>query len=247
MGDPFRRWVAGTTRLPIRRAGNNMAKHSKRFRALKEKVEKGKAYPLSEAVALVKESGSVKFDAGVELHIRTGIDVKQSDQNARGTLTLPHGSGKKQKIAAITANPEAAKKAGAEMAGGEELIKEIAAGKIGFDVLVAEPAFMPKLAPVAKILGPRGLMPSPKNGTVAPDVTKAIAELSAGKMAFKNDNTGNIHLLVGRVSFSPEQLSENITTAYAAIKAAKPAAVKGTFIRNTTLAATMGPGIRVEL
>lgn len=224
-----------------------MAKHSKRFRALKEKVGQGKSYPLAEAVALLKESGNVKFNAGVELHIHTGIDVKQSDQGVRGTVNLPHGSGKKQKIAAITANPEAAKKAGAEAAGGEEFIKEIAGGRMDFDVLVAEPAFMPKLAPVAKILGPRGLMPSPKNGTTSPDVTKAIAELSAGKMAFKNDDTGNIHLLVGRVSFSPEQLKENIQAAYAAIKAAKPAAVKGTFIQNVTLAASMGPGIRVEM
>ncbi len=233
-----------------------MAKHSKRFRALKEKVSAqsapggsggGHFFSLDEAIPLLKESGNVKFDAGVELHIHTGIDVKQSDQGVRGTVNLPHGSGKKQKIAALTANPETAKKAGAEIAGGEEFIKEIAAGRMDFDVLVAEPVFMPKLAPVAKILGPRGLMPSPKNGTVAPDVTKAIAELSAGKMAFKNDDTGHIHLLVGRASFSADQLKENIQAAYAAIKAAKPAAVKGTFIQNTTLAASMGPGIRVEL
>ncbi len=224
-----------------------MTKHSKRFRALKEKVGQGKTHSLDEAVALLKESGNVKFDAGVELHVRTGIDVKQSDEQVRGTVNLPHGTGKKQKIAAITSKVAEAKSAGAELAGGEELIKEIQAGKMDFDVLVAEPAFMPKLAAVAKILGPRGLMPSPKNGTVAPDVSRAIAELAAGKVAFKNDSTGNIHLLVGRASFSPEHLKENIQAAYGAIKASKPAAVKGAFFQNVTLAATMGPGIRVEM
>ncbi|MDP3995501.1 MAG: 50S ribosomal protein L1 [Patescibacteria group bacterium] len=224
-----------------------MAKHSKRYRALKEKIEPNKSYSLDEALVLVKEGGNTKFDAGVELHIRVGIDVKQSDQQVRGTASLPHGTGKKQRIAAITAKPDEAKKAGAERAGGEDLIKEIQTGKLDFDVLVAEPAFMAKLAPVAKILGPRGLMPSPKNGTVAPDVTIAIAELAKGKVAFKSDNTANIHVLVGRASFEADKLKENIQTAYDAIKAARPAASKGTFVKSATLATTMGPGISVEL
>ena len=224
-----------------------MAKHSKRYRALKEKVEAGKTYSLDEALALLKDAGNTKFDAGVEFHVRTGIDIKQSDEQVRGTASLPHGTGKKQKIAAITANPDAAKAAGAHAAGGEELIKDIQAGKMDFDVLVAEPAFMPKLAPVAKILGPRGLMPSPKNGTVSPDVAKAIDELSRGKVSFKNDNTGNIHMLVGRASFDVGKLKENIQTAYDAVKAAKPAASKGAFIKNTTLATTMGPGVPVQM
>ncbi|MBI2050873.1 MAG: 50S ribosomal protein L1 [Parcubacteria group bacterium] len=224
-----------------------MAKHSKRYRALKEKVEAGKTYSLDEALARLEDAGNTKFDAGVELHVRTGIDVKQSDEQVRGTASLPHGTGKKQKIAAITANPAAAKAAGAHIAGGEELIKEIQVGKMDFDVLVAEPAFMPKLAPVAKILGPRGLMPSPKNGTVSPDIAKAIDELSRGKISFKNDNTGNIHILVGRASFDAGKLKENIQTAYDAVKAAKPAAAKGTFIKSVTLATTMGPGIPVQM
>jgi len=233
-----------------------MAKHSKRYRALKEKVSaKGgsasggehSAFSLDEALVLLKEAGNTKFNAGVELHIHIGIDVKQSDQQVRGTASLPHGTGKKQKIAAITSAPDKAKAAGADIAGGEDLIKEIQAGKMDFDVLVAEPVFMPKLAPVAKILGPRGLMPSPKNGTVSPDIAKAIDELSKGKISFKNDNTGNIHLLVGRASFESDKLKENIQTAYDAVKASKPAASKGTFIKNTTLATTMGPGIRVSM
>jgi len=224
-----------------------MSKHSKRFNALKEKIEPSKEYSLDEAVLLVKEAANTKFDSGVELHIRTGIDVKQSDQHVRSTVSLPHGTGKTQKIMAVTSDPEKAKKAGAESAGGEELIKEIKAGKMDFDVLVAEPSFMPKLAPVAKILGPRGLMPSPKNGTVADDIEKAISELAKGKIAFKNDNTGNIHLLVGRASFDENQLKENIQTAYDAVKAARPSGMKATYIQNTVLTTSMGPGIKVSL
>jgi len=224
-----------------------MAKHSKRYMALKEKVDSLKQYTLDEAVFIIKESANIKFDSGVELHVKTGIDVKQSDQYVRGTVSLPHGTGKKQRIAAIASDLSKAKKAGAEVVGGEELIKEIQAGKMDFDVLVAEPAFMPKLASVARILGPRGLMPSPKNGTVAPDIEKAIAELVKGKISFKNDSTGNVHLLAGRASFSADKLKENITSAFEAIKSARPTTSKGTFIKSTTLATTMGPGISVSL
>jgi len=223
-----------------------MAKHSKRYRALKEKIEPGKAYSLEEAVALIRGMGGLSFEAGVELHVRTGIDVKQSDEQVRGTVSLPHGSGKKMRIAAVCADPGQAKEAGAKIAGGEELIKEIQAGKMDFDILVAQPSFMPKLAPVAKILGPRGLMPSPKNGTVAEDLAAAIGELARGKVAFKNDNTGNVHLLVGKTSFTEDQLKTNIQAAYDAIKAGKPAAMKGTYILNAVLAASMGPGIKIS-
>ena len=224
-----------------------MSKHSKRYTAIKEKLDPAKEYSLDEAVALIKEAGNLKFDAGVELHVRTGIDVKQGDQQVRSTVSLPHGTGKTQKITAITSDPDKAKSAGAETAGGEELIKEIQAGKMDFDVLVAQPEFMPKLAPVAKILGPRGLMPSPKNGTVAEDIEKAITELAKGKIAFKNDNTGNIHLLVGRASFDETQLKENIQTAFDAVKTARPSNMKGAFIQNTVLTTSMGPSIKVSL
>lgn len=224
-----------------------MKKHSKRYLALKEKIDPSKQYTLDEAVSVIKESANTKFDSSVELHVNTGIDVKQSDQQVRSIVSLPHGTGKKQRIAAITAQADKAKKAGAQIAGGEEFIKEIQAGKIDFDVLVSEPAFMPKLATVAKILGPRGLMPSPKNGTVAPDIAKAIDELSKGKVGFKNDNTGNIHLIVGKASFNKDQLKENAQAAIDAIKTSRPSGMKGAFIKTITLSSTMGPGIRISI
>lgn len=225
-----------------------MAQRSKRYHALKAKIEVGNVYSLTDAVALVKETGQAKFDASIELHIKTGIDVKQSDQQVRGVARLPHGTGKKQNVLAITADAKKATAAGAYKAGGEELIKELQqGGKIDFDVLVTEPAFMAKLAPVAKILGPRGLMPSPKNGTVSTDVAKAIEELSKGKITFKNDNTGNVHVLVGKASFEAVALSENIKVAFDAIKQSRNTSVKGTFIKSATIAATMGPGIRIEI
>lgn len=225
-----------------------MKRHSKRYRAGREKIDRAKIYNLDEALALVKSEPTVKFDGGVELHIRTEIDVKDSTQQIRGMVSLPHGTGKKVRIWAICENGKAAAAAGAERAGGEELIKELtASGKTDFDVLVAEPGFMPKLAPLAKTLGPRGLMPSPKSGTVSTDVAKTITELAAGKISFKNDDTGNIHLLVGRASFAPEQLAANIQAAFAAVKAARPASVKGSFIKSTTICTTMGPGIKTAL
>ena len=221
---------------------------SKRYRALKEKVDSAKTYTLDEAVAILSSGDNTKLGSGVELHVKCGIDVKQSDQTVRGTIVLPHGSGKQQRIAVLTANPASAKEAGAALAGGEEIINEIrTTGKINFDVLVAEPAFMPKLAPVAKILGPRGLMPSPKDGMVTPDAVKAVKDLVHGKVTFKNDDTGNLHLLVGRVAFGPDKLKENIQAAYDAVKASRPVASKGMFIQATTLCATMGPGIKVGL
>jgi len=221
---------------------------SKRYRALKEKIDSAKTYTLDEAVAILSSGDNTKLGGGVELHIKCGIDVKQSDQQVRGTVVLPHGSGKQKRIAVLTANPDAAKEAGATLVGGEEIINEIrTTGKINFDVLVAEPAFMAKLAPVAKILGPRGLMPSPKDGTVTPDSAKAVKDLVRGKVTFKNDDTGNIHLLVGQVSFGPEKLKENIQTAYDAVKASRPTAAKGSFIQAINLCTTMGPGIKVTL
>ena len=221
---------------------------SKRYRALKDKIQRAKVYGLDEAVGFLSSGDNTQLDSAVELHLRAGIDVKQSDQAVRGTVVLPHGSGRQRRIAALTANPDAAKAAGASLAGGEEIINDIkTTGKIEFDVLVAEPAFMPKLASVAKTLGPRGLMPSPKDGTVAPDATRAIKELARGKVTFKNDDTGNIHLLVGRVSFGADKIKANVQAAFEAVKAARPANIKGIYIQSVTLATTMGPGIKIEL
>lgn len=225
-----------------------MAKRSKRYRALKEKVDNTKTYTLDEAVALLSAGDSTKFSTAVELHVRTGINVKQSDQAVRGTIVLPHGSGKTQRILVLTNNPKEATDAGANRAGGEEIINELkSGGKIDFDVLVVEPAFMPKLAPIAKILGPKGLMPSPKDGTVTPDVIKAIKDLTKGKISFKNDDTGNVHMIVGRVAFGPEKIKENIQAAFEAVKVARPTTIKGTFIKSVTLCSTMGPGIKVSM
>ena len=241
-------WESGIVSRSLDHQGEYMKKRSKRYRALLAKIDRSKVYSLEEAIALIKEQTAQKFDAAVELHISTAIDVKQSDQHFRGTVSLPHGTGKKQKIAVITSDPVKAKAAGADIAGGEELIKEIKeTQKFDFDVLISEPAFMPKLAPIAKILGPRGLMPSPKTGSVTDNVVKAIEELSAGKITFKNDSGGNAHLLVGKTSFAPEKLKENIQSAYDALRSSRPAAAKGVFIQNVTLAATMGPGIKVEV
>lgn len=225
-----------------------MSKRSKRYRALKEKVASAKVYNLDEAVGLLSVGDNTKFDSAVELHVRTGINVKQSDQAVRGTVVLPHGTGRTARVAVLTDKAGEAKAAGAALAGGEEIINQIKeTGKMDFDVLVAEPAFMPKLAVVAKILGPKGLMPSPKDGTVTPDVLKALADLLKGKVTFKNDDTGNIHMLVGRVSFATEQLQANVQAAFEAVKAARPTSIKGTYIQSITLTTTMGPGIKVTL
>lgn len=225
-----------------------MSKRSKRYRGLKAKINANKTYSLAEAIALLRETANTKFDSSVELHVRTGINVKQSDQAVRGTVVMPHGTGRTQRVAVLTDKAGEAKAAGASTAGGEEIINAIKeTGKIDWDVLVAEPAFMPKLAPVAKILGPKGLMPSPKDGTVTPDVLKALADLLKGKVTFKNDDTGNIHMLAGRVSFSAEDLQANIQAAFEAVKAARPNSIKGTYIQSITLTTTMGPGIKVDL
>jgi large subunit ribosomal protein L1 len=229
------------------RKEQSMAKHSKRYRAWQEKIDRVKIYNLEEAITLIKNEPPVKFDAGVELHVRTEIDVKDGAQQIRGLVSLPHGTGKKIRIWAICENPPAALSAGAERAGGEELIKELASGQTDFDVLVAEPKLMPKLAPLAKTLGPRGLMPSPKSGTVSADAAKTVKELASGKISFKNDDTGNIHLLVGRASFTPEQLQENIQAAFAAVKASRPPAVKGSFIKSAIICTSMGPGIKIQM
>ncbi len=225
-----------------------MSNHSKRYRALKGKIDNTKVYSLDEAVAILASGDNTKLNTAVELHVRTGIDVKQSDQLVRGTVVLPHGTGKTLRVLALTNNPKDAQAAGAYKAGGEEIINELkSGGKIDFDVLVAEPGFMAKLAPVAKILGPKGLMPNPKDGTVTPDVVKAISDLAKGKVNFKNDDTGNVHMIVGRVAFGADKIKENIQTAFEAIKALRPSGIKGSYLKGMTLCTTMGPGIKVDL
>ena len=209
-----------------------------------------KSYTPKEAIDLAQKLSKEKFDASLEVHFKLGIDTKQGDQQVRGTVDLPHGTGKTKKIAAFVdeANEQAAKDAGADLMGGEEFIKKIKeTGKIEFDVAVAVPPMMPKLAQIAKILGPRGLMPSPKNETVTPKIKETIEKLKKGKVAFKNDDTANIHQIIGKKSFTAEQLTENLNTLLAAIKKAKPASSKGTYIENANLCTSMGPSIKLAV
>lgn len=221
----------------------------KRFTTAQQLVDKKKLYSAEEAVKLVKEGAKAKFDETVELHFCLGIDPKQGDQQIRGTVTLPHGTGKtKRVIAFVDGNNEAAaKEAGADIIGTEEVLDAIVrTGKIDFDVAVAVPAMMPKLAKAAKVLGPRGLMPNPKTDTVGPNIAKMIEEQKGGKITFKNDNTGNVHMIVGKASFSPENLIANLKVAAEAIRKIKPASSKGIYMKSSTLTSTMGPAIHLD-
>ncbi|MFA6909024.1 MAG: 50S ribosomal protein L1 [Patescibacteria group bacterium] len=223
-----------------------MSTRSKRFTEAQKKVDATKKYTVVEAVALARETSTVKFDAGVEIHLRLGIDSKKADQIVRGSVSLPHGTGKKKKVAVFAEgkDAEAAKKAGADMVGGLELIKEIKLKNAAdFEVAIAHPSMMRHLGQIAKVLGPKGLMPNPKNETVTPDVAKAVKDVQGGKVSFRNDDTGNIHQLVGRVSFETKQLEENLNTFLEAIQRAKPQGAKGAYILTATLTSSMGPAI----
>lgn len=222
---------------------------SKRYTELKKLVDPKKLYSPEEAIALAKETSTTKFTGTLEIHINLGIDVKKGDQQVRGTILLPHSVGKTKKVAAfVPADKEKdAKDAGADIVGGEELIAELAkSGKIDFDVAVATPDMMPKLAKVAKILGPVGLMPNPKTDTVGANVKKMVEDVKKGKIAFKNDATGNIHQAFGKSDMPEAQLLENFSVFVEAVKKTKPASAKGTFLNSVTVTSTMGPGIRID-
>ncbi|MCF6276893.1 MAG: 50S ribosomal protein L1 [Candidatus Magasanikbacteria bacterium] len=222
---------------------------SKRMQELSEKIDKTKVYTIEEAVALVKETSNVKFDASVEVHTNLGINPKKSDQQIRTTMTLPHGTGKTKKIAAFVGpNDEAeAKEAGADFIYGEEEIQKIkTSGKIEFEVAISTPEMMPKLAMVARVLGPRGLMPNPKTGTVGPNVKEMIADLKKGKVSFKNDDTSNIHQTIGKVSFDDTKIVENFNYFMETLKKVKPTSSKGTYIKSLYITSSMGPSIKVE-
>jgi len=215
---------------------------------LKTQVNPEKVYSVDEAIALVKKTSTVKFDASIEVHIRTGIDPKKGDQQIRSTAVLPHGTGKTKRVAAFVGpnDEKIAKEAGADLVLGEEEIKEIkTTGKIDFDIAVATPEMMPKLAVAAKVLGPKGLMPNPKTGTVDKDVKKMVTELKAGKIAFKNDDTANVHQAIGKVSFDNIKLKENFETFMEAIRKSRPASMKGTYIKSLYLTSSMGPSVKV--
>lgn len=224
-------------------------KKGKKFAEASKLVDAKKLYAPADALALVKTLPKRGFDEAVELHVRLGIDPTKGDQQIRGTIAFPHGVGKSKRVAAfVEAAKEAeAKEAGADLVGGEELINEIATkGVIAFDVAVATPAMMPKLAKLAKTLGPKGLMPNPKTDTVGPNVSKMVAEQKAGKQTFKNDAAGNVHQIFGRVSFEPAKLAENLAALMELIRKMKPATAKGIYIKSATMATTMGPAIHLD-
>ncbi len=225
-------------------------KIAKRVKANNELVDKEKLYTAEEAIELAKKTANTKFVGSMEVHVRLMIDAKKTDQSIRGMANLPHGTGKSKKVAAFVseAKEKEAKDAGATIVGGEELIKKIKESeKTDFDIAVAEPSIMPKLAQIAKILGPRGLMPNPKTGTVSADIGKVIREIAGGKVDFKNDDSGNIHQIIGKSNFDSAKLLENFQAFIKAVQSAKPAAVKGQYIASVSLNATMGPGIKIKI
>ncbi len=223
-----------------------MKKHGKKYRESAKVIDSTKVYPFSEAIALLKKSGYTKFDGSVEIAVKTFADAKYNDQMMRGTTILPHGTGKTKIIAVFTADEAEAKKAGADIVGTETLIADIKAGKFNFDVLLTTPEHIRDLAPVAKQLGPKGLMPSPKAGTVVANIPQAVAEFKKGKMEFKLDKTGNINAAVGKLSFTDAQIEENIRSFIKALEDNKPTGVKGKLIKKIFIAPTMGPGIQIE-
>jgi large subunit ribosomal protein L1 len=223
----------------------------KKYNEAKKLVDSKKNYSLAEAVALAKKTSTVKFDASVEVHAKLGIDPKQGDEQVRGTVSLPNGTGQSKRVAVFVGTAEKekeAKEAGAEMVGGEDLVAEIAtSGKINFDVAIATPDMMPKLAKVARILGPKGLMPNPKTDTVGANIKAMVEDQKKGKVAFKNDDTGNVHAVIGKISFYEAKLLENATVFMDALKKAKPSSSKGNFIVKATLTSTMGPAIGLSV
>ena len=221
---------------------------TKKRKALVAKVDKNKFYSLKEASQLVKEINCTKFDSSVDLHIRLGVDPKKADQQVRGTVSLPHGTGKTKKVLVLcTPDKEAAaKEAGADYVGLDEFVAKIESGWVDMDVIIATPAVMPKIGKLGKVLGPRNLMPNPKTGTVTNDVAAAVNEVKGGKIAFKVDKAGIVHASIGRVSFSADKIAENSAELINAIIKLKPSAAKGTYLKAVSMASTMSPGIALE-
>jgi large subunit ribosomal protein L1 len=225
-----------------------MAFISKKRKTVQSKVDGAKQYSLKEASALVKQVTTCKFDASVDLHIRLGVDPKKADQAIRGTVTLPHGTGKTKKVLVLCTpdKEEAARAAGADYVGLDEFVTKIEGGWVDVDVIIATPQVMPKIGKLGKVLGPRNLMPNPKTGTVSNDVAAAVNEVKGGKIAFKIDKAGIIHASIGRVSFTPEKIAENSQELLNAIIKAKPSSSKGTYLRGVSMASSMSPGISID-
>lgn len=225
-----------------------MAKVSKRMRAIAEKVDRTKVYPIEEAVQLLLDLSKAKFKESVDVAVNLGIDPRKSDQAVRGATTLPHGTGKVTRVAVFAqgANAEKAQAAGADIVGFEDLAEQIKAGELNFDVVIATPDAMRIVGQLGKVLGPRGLMPNPKTGTVTPDVETAVKNAKSGQIQFRADKAGIVHGSVGKVGFGPKQIKENLEALIADLKKAKPASAKGVYLKKVTLSTTMGPGLAVD-
>ena len=226
-----------------------MARHGRKYREAAALVEAERRYPLSEAAELLPKLSTSKFDATVEAHLRLGVDPRHADQLVRGTVVLPHGTGRSSRVIVFAQGEKAqeALRGGADEVGGEDLVKRIDDGWFDFDVAIATPDMMGMVGRLGKKLGPRGLMPNPKSGTVTFDIERAVGEIKSGRIEFKVDRAGIVHAVIGRASFTPEQLQANAATLVDAVNRAKPSGAKGTYMRTLTLAPTMGPGIRIDI
>ncbi|MCA9308877.1 50S ribosomal protein L1 [Candidatus Saccharibacteria bacterium] len=239
---------AGVKKGPAPKTRQKSERRSKGYKKAAELIDTTKTYTVKEAAEILPKTSSVKFDASVELHVNLGVDPRQADQNIRATVALPHGTGKTVRIAVFAPadQHEAAKKAGADIVGEDDFLQQLDKEQIDFDVLISTPQLMAKLGKYARVLGPKGLMPNPKSGTVTAKVAEAVKEAKAGKVEFRVDKQSIIHLAVGKVSFKPEQIAENAQTVLKAIADAKPSSVKGTYIQKVTMTTTMGPSISVS-
>jgi large subunit ribosomal protein L1 len=225
-----------------------MARHGKKFRDAVEKIDRDRRYTVEQAVNLLKETHFAKFDESVDMDVRLGVDPRNADQQVRGTVSLPHGTGKSVRVA-VFAKGEAAEKAkaaGADAVGAEDLVERIQGGWLEFDAAVATPDMMREVSKVGRVLGPRGLMPNPKTGTVTPNVAQVVGELKAGKVEYRLDKTANVHCSVGKKSFGNNQLVDNIQALLDALNKAKPSAAKGVYMKSVSVSTTMGPGIRIQ-
>ena len=225
-----------------------MPKHSKRFSTITKGVDRDSLYTLKDGINLLKEKATAKFDESVDIAVRLGVDPRKADQNIRGTVSLPHGSGKSVRVLVVTreGQHEEARQAGADFVGFSDVLEKIAGGWTDFDVVIASPDVMGELGKLGRVLGPRGLMPNPKAGTVTPDIATAVSEVKAGKIEFRVDKTGVVHASVGKASFDPSKLSDNIRAFMNTILAAKPQSSKGKYVKSVTISSTMGPGIPID-
>jgi large subunit ribosomal protein L1 len=225
-----------------------MAKRSKAYQAAAAKIEEGKFYTPAEAVTIIRETGSSKFDSTIECAVKLGVDPRKADQMIRGTVSLPHGTGKTARVIvfATGAAADAAVAAGADEVGGDELIEKVAAGWVDFDSAVSTPEFMAKVGRLGKVLGPRNLMPNPKTGTVTPDTGKAVSDIKGGKIEFRVDKQANLHFIIGKASFTAQQLGENLGVALDEILRLKPSSSKGRYVQKIALSTTFGPGILID-